>query len=66
MPALPDQRGVLVVDPAADDELLVGGQQFGLAGQAVLVAGLGALLGVRVQRAVRAHHLDLVAGRGSM
>jgi hypothetical protein len=27
--ALPDQRGVLVVDAAADDELLIGGEEFG-------------------------------------
>ncbi|CAH0325400.1 hypothetical protein SRABI128_05094 [Microbacterium sp. Bi128] len=59
--ALPDQRGVLVIDAAADDELLVGGHQFGLAGQAVLVPRLGALLRVGIQGSARAHHLDLVA-----
>ena len=62
-PALPDECGVLVIDAAADDELLVGGQEFGIAGQGVFVPGLGALLGVGVQRAVGADHLDLVAGR---
>ncbi|MCY1226501.1 hypothetical protein D9M72_387320 [compost metagenome] len=61
--ALADQSRVLVVDAAADDQLLIGSQQFGVAGKRVFVSGLGALLGVGVQGPVLIHHLDLVAGR---
>ena len=62
------ERVRLVAGDIRDPDVLpplVSGQDylFNLAGQAVFVPGLGALLGVGIQGPVGADHLDLVAGR---